>query len=94
MYMEIDLEAVLTPEIKDQLDKLNLRAVGVALMVEPVETANGGASTTSPATYKVVPGDMLSAIAARFNTTVAKLVELNDIENPNLIQVGQILKLR
>ena len=94
MFMEIALETVLTPEIKDRLNKLNLRPVGAALMVEPVETVNSGASTTSPTTYKVVSGDTLSAIAVRFNTTVAKLAEINSIENPDLIRAGQILKLR
>jgi LysM repeat protein len=49
--------------------------------------------TPSPATYTVKPGDTLSVIAARFGTTVAELVKLNNIKNPNLIYVGQILKL-
>lgn len=44
-------------------------------------------------TYTVVRGDTLSHIALRYNTTVKKLVELNDIENPNYIVVGQVLKI-
>lgn len=44
-------------------------------------------------TYTVVQGDTLSKIASRYNTTVAKLVELNDITDPNFIVVGQVLKL-
>lgn len=36
-------------------------------------------------------GDTLSAIARRFGTTVAILVELNGIQNLNLIRVGQQL---
>jgi LysM repeat protein len=43
--------------------------------------------------YEVQPGDTLGAIAARFNTTVAKLVEVNGISNPNLISVGTRLIL-
>lgn len=42
-------------------------------------------------TYTVVKGDTLSEIAVRFNTTVAKLCELNDIPNPDYIVVGQVL---
>jgi LysM repeat protein len=38
-------------------------------------------------------GDTLSAIARRFNTTVAVLVQLNNLRNPNLIYVGQRLLL-
>jgi hypothetical protein len=41
--------------------------------------------------YTVQHGDMLWKLAERFNTTVQELVELNNIENPNLIYVGQVL---
>lgn len=44
-------------------------------------------------TYTVKKGDNLTKIAAAHNTTVAKLVELNDITNPDYIVVGQVLKL-
>lgn len=43
--------------------------------------------------YTVQPGDTLSKIAATYNTTVQAIVELNNISNPNLIQVGQKLKI-
>ena len=42
-------------------------------------------------TYVVQPGDTLSKIARQFNTTVAALVQANNIVNPNLIYVGQVL---
>ncbi|MEZ4516981.1 MAG: LysM domain-containing protein [Chloroflexota bacterium] len=45
----------------------------------------------NPATYVVQPGDTLSQIAARFGTTVPALVAANNIVNPNLIYVGQVL---
>lgn len=45
-------------------------------------------------TYKVVRGDTLSGIAARYNTTVSYLAKLNDIANVNLIYVGQVLKIK
>lgn len=44
-------------------------------------------------TYVVKRGDTLSEIAVRYNTTVAKLVELNNITDPDYIVVGQVLKL-
>lgn len=43
--------------------------------------------------YRVKQGDTLSAIAQKFNTTVKYLAEINNIENPNLIYAGQILKI-
>lgn len=44
-------------------------------------------------TYTVKAGDTLSGIAKKYNTTVAKLVELNGIKDPNLIFKGQLIKL-
>ena len=43
--------------------------------------------------YVVKRGDTLSKIAKQYNTTVNKLVSLNNIKNPSLIVVGQIIKL-
>jgi murein DD-endopeptidase MepM/ murein hydrolase activator NlpD len=45
-------------------------------------------------TYTVVKGDNLSRIASRNGTTVAELVRINGLKNANLINVGQVLKLR
>ncbi len=44
-------------------------------------------------TYTVMPGDTLSGIAAKFGTTYQELAAINGIENPNIIHVGQILRL-
>lgn len=44
-------------------------------------------------TYTVVRGDTLSEIAVRYGTTVATLVKLNNIKDPDYIVVGQVLKL-
>ena len=43
-------------------------------------------------TYTVQSGDSLWSIANRYNTTVAILKELNNL-NTNSLQVGQVLKL-
>lgn len=45
------------------------------------------------ATYTIRSGDTLSAIAARYHTSVAKLASLNGIANPNKIGAGQKLTL-
>ena len=47
----------------------------------------------SAESYTVKSGDTLSEIAKEKNTSVGKIVELNKIENPDLIKVGQILEL-
>lgn len=44
-----------------------------------------------PQPYFVKPGDTLNALAARFHTTVEIIAELNDIPDPERIQVDQPL---
>jgi LysM repeat protein len=52
------------------------------------------APTKSPTrTYTVKRGDTLSAIAAKFGTTVAAIVKLNKIKDPRTIYSGQRLKI-
>jgi LysM repeat protein len=41
--------------------------------------------------YTAVSGDTLNAIAKRYGITVRELIEANNIEDPNLIRVGQKL---
>lgn len=43
--------------------------------------------------YRVRRGDSLWRIARRYRTTVSNLVRLNNIQNPNLIYIGQILRI-
>ena len=44
--------------------------------------------------YTVKAGDTLSAIAKKYNTTVDKLVKLNNIKNANKIYAGQKLRVK
>lgn len=54
-----------------------------------------GAETrqTGSITYTVQRGNTLSQIARAYNVTVNHIVELNNIENPNLIYPGQKLRI-
>lgn len=45
-------------------------------------------------TYTVIRGDTLSGIARKYKTTVNELCKLNNITNPNLIKVGQVLRIK
>lgn len=49
--------------------------------------------SASSDTYTVKKGDTLSEIAAAYGTTVDALVSLNGISNPDVINVGQVLKV-
>lgn len=55
----------------------------------------GGTVTPKPTetTYTVVAGDTLSGIASRYGTTYQELARINNIANPNLIYVGQVIKI-
>jgi LysM repeat protein len=44
-------------------------------------------------TYKVRAGDTLSAIAARLGVTAEALIVANDIDDPTLLRVGQVLQI-
>ena len=44
--------------------------------------------------YTVKKGDTLTAIAKKYKTTVKQLCKWNNIKNPNLIRVGQKLRVK
>ena len=44
--------------------------------------------------HRVVAGETLSSIAARYGTSVERLARSNDLADPNLIVVGQVLRVR
>ncbi len=60
----------------------------------PVAQQQAASSASSGGgVYIVKSGDTLAKIAARYRTTVAKLMALNGIRNPNVIWVGQRLRV-
>jgi LysM repeat protein len=84
------------PEPTDTVPSVDPLASTDPAVSEPEPSSAPSASTapaTSGATYKVKSGDTLSAIAARFDTTVRVLVDLNGIADPSRLRVGQVLKL-
>jgi polysaccharide biosynthesis protein PslG len=62
----------------------------------PESTASATAAPTSeaiPATYTVQPGDNLYRISVKFHTTMQAIMQLNNLPNPNVVYVGQVLKI-
>lgn len=62
-------------------------------LIYPGQILNIPDFSSTVSTYTVRPGDTLSSIALRFDTTVSELLSLNTIPNPNLIYPGQVLRL-
>src|SRR5690606_14242778 len=57
------------------------------------QSTSSSGNAPSPKIYTVKKGDTLSHIAKKYGTTVKKLVDLNNIKNPDLIYPGQKIKL-
>ncbi len=68
----------------------NLIFVGERLKIP---TFNNEIHDSSHLLYTVKSGNTLSQIARRFKVSVEKIVEINDIKNPNLIYVGEVLRI-
>jgi len=68
--------------------RYGIPAIAVLLAVAVTASASGGGR------YRVRPGDTLSAIAARYHTTVAALVRLNNLPGKgDLIYAGSVLRV-
>ena len=66
----------------------NLVLAGATLLIP---SGSGDTTATQPATVVVAAGDNLTNIAARYGTTVAALVQLNGITDPNQVEAGSQL---
>lgn len=61
--------------------------------VEIISVSSAPIQAPATSTYTVQSGDTLSSIAAKFGTNYQTLASLNGISNPNLIYVGQVLRV-
>lgn len=81
----------------NNIKNINLIRVGQVLRIPGTTTTPAPTPKPTPPTttrtYTVKSGDTLYAIARRYNTTVAKIAQANNIKNVNLIRVGQVLKI-
>jgi nucleoid-associated protein YgaU len=60
---------------------------------DPAKASTAPPASSAPKTYKVRSGDTLSGIAGEFGTTWQVLAELNGIDDPGKLRVGQVLDL-
>ena len=66
---------------------------GMTLVIPGHEVTSAPAAPSEYGSYTVVAGDTLGAIAARFNTDFFTLAQINGIANPDLLHIGQVLKV-
>lgn len=61
--------------------------------VKKSDTSSNGTYQTTYTTYVVQAGNTLSQIAYNHGATLEQLIRANNISNPNLIYVGQVLRI-
>ncbi|MFG6150077.1 LysM peptidoglycan-binding domain-containing protein [Halobacillus sp. B23F22_1] len=71
----------------NQLSNANVIRIGQALKI------SGQTPASPPKIYTVKAGDTLYNIARSNQTTVTELVSINQLQNPSLIRIGQVLVL-
>jgi len=70
------------------------RAVRLSVWLATAVLLTACASTkVGPGEYRVKAGDTLTSVARANGQTVAALMRLNGLTNPNVIEVGQVLKV-
>lgn len=72
------------------MKKIVLAAM-VCVLILGLTASTASASSCCQKWHKVKRGETLSGIAWRYHTTVRRLVNINNIKNPNRIRTGQWL---
>ena len=74
--------------------------VGQTILIPPPGTTRPTSTPIPPnlsrgtlIEYRVLPGDTLAGIAARFNSLEQNIIDENEIENANALRVAQILQI-
>jgi len=69
------------------------RIAAVSKTVEPLPEKLFNPQPPQADLYRVKPGDTLSAIARKFATSTSVLVQINDLDKPSALHVGQDLRV-
>lgn len=74
----------------NKIQNPNLIYIGQKLIIETRKFEKGDLNHIL---YTVKRGDTLNEISRKYNVSVNEIVNLNEIKNPNLIFVGEVLKI-
>ena len=84
MQPVINDQMIYSEEVYEPIITSNEMGLDMAPVEVPAETTE---------IYIVQKGDMISQLAIDFDTSSAKLIEINNLENPDVLYVGQKLKV-
>jgi LysM repeat protein len=82
--------------IESRSDSASSAATGDTTSVSTAPTATGTTTTPGPTRrtfYRIKPGDTLETVAAKKNTSVDDLIQLNPNIDPNNLQPGQRIRI-
>lgn len=85
--------AIVQPAVSPTNVSLMPQPTLVANLIAPTPSTYTGLNAVMPDSHVVKSGDTLSIVAQTYSTTVDTLVKLNNLANPNLLEVGQVLAL-
>lgn len=79
---------------QDRKNRLIAAGYDYQAIQDIVNKKMGGGGSTGYTYYKIQPGDTLSAISARFGTSISQLCAWNGIANPNVIYAGNTIRVK
>ncbi|GAA1915788.1 hypothetical protein GCM10009688_20940 [Arthrobacter gandavensis] len=83
----------LFPQLPLQAKKILPSAVIPAAQLAAQVPATVAAESSVPATHRIVPGDTVSSIAARYGLDMNELLRINNLQPSSIIYAGKELKL-
>ncbi len=73
------------------VDQATVATTGAAADESPDQALDADTTTGSRNTYEVKSGDSFASIAVEYNTSIARIVELNPNVNPQNLKPGTLL---
>ena len=83
-------QAISTPAVIADRDESETAAA-----TQSIETAaaESGMPDAQQSSHTIQPGDTLTRIAERYNVSINALLNVNDLPNPDFLEVGQVINL-
>lgn len=85
------LEKKLDAKINAVIDEVASENEEIRKEIKAIKTAKGSSSKVSGDVHTVKSGETLSAIAKLYGVTIVSLMEANNIDDPNMIKIGDEL---